>query len=458
MNLKDYKNIYMCGIGGISMSGLAEILKYWGFHVSGSDGMQSKMTDHLISKGINVIIGQKEENVTDEYDLFIYTAAIKKDNPEYMKAESLGIKMIERGEFLGELTKLFKITIGISGTHGKTTTTSMLSCIFLKANLDPSIQVGSLLKQINGNYRVGESDYFIIEACEYCDSFLNFKQHSALITNIDNDHLDYFGNLDNIVESFKKYMDCIDPNGYVAINKDNENAMRVAPFVKSNLVTYSIKTTADVYGTNITYDELGCGEFDLYYKDELLGRVKMSVPGEHNVSNAVGAACLALMYNIDFESIKEGLKDYEGANRRLEYKGEFKGLPVYDDYAHHPTEIEATASAFLKREHNKSWAIFEPHTFSRVYNHKEDFAKVLSVFDNIIIIDIYAAREVNKFGITSDDLVEEVKKYNKNVVHISDYEDIYDYLYENTNDNDIIITLGAGLVTKVGELLVSKEN
>lgn len=458
MNLKDYKNIYMCGIGGISMSGLAEILKYWGFHVSGSDGMQSKMTDHLISKGINVIIGQKEENVTDEYDLFIYTAAIRKDNPEYMKAESLGIKMIERGEFLGELTKLFKTTIGISGTHGKTTTTSMLSCIFLKANLDPSIQVGSLLKQINGNYRVGESDYFIIEACEYCDSFLNFKQHSALITNIDNDHLDYFGNLDNIVESFKKYMDCIDPNGYVAINKDNENAMRVASAVKSNLITYSIKTTADVYANNITYDELGCGEFDLYYKDELLGRVKMSVPGEHNVSNGVGAASLALMYNIDFESIKEGLKDYEGANRRLEYKGEFKGLPVYDDYAHHPTEIEATASAFLKREHNKSWAIFEPHTFSRAYNHKEDFAKVLSVFDNIIIIDIYAAREVNKFGITSDDLVEEVKKYNKNVVHISDYEDIYNYLKENTNDNDIIITLGAGLVTKVSELLVSKNS
>ena len=457
MNLKDYKNIYMCGIGGISMSGLAEILKYWGFNVSGSDGMQSKMTDHLVSKGINVIIGQKSENVTEDIDLFIYTAAIRKDNPEYIKAEELGIKMLERGVFLGELTKLFKTTIGISGTHGKTTTTSMLSCIFLRANLDPSIQVGSLLKQINGNYRVGNSDYFIIEACEYCDSFLNFKQHSALITNIDNDHLDYFGNLDNIVESFKKYMDCIDPEGYVAINLDNEFAMKVAPSVKSNLVTYSIKTTADVYATNITYDELGCGEFDLYHKDTLLGRVHMSVPGEHNVSNATGAASLALMYGIDFESIKEGLHDYEGANRRLEYKGVFKGAPVYDDYAHHPTEIKATASAFLKRNYNKSYAIFEPHTFSRAYNHKDDFAEVLQVFDNIIVIDIYAAREVNKFGITSDDLVEKIKEYNTNVVHISDYEEIYEYLKEKVTNEDIIITLGAGHVTKIAELLVNKH-
>lgn len=458
MDLKNYKRIYMCGIGGISMSGLAEILTSWNFEVSGSDGVQSKITDHLSEKGIKVYIGQKRENLTNEIDLFVYTAAIRKDNPEYIATEELGIPMIERGEFLGELTKLFKTTIGISGTHGKTTTTSFVSCIFLRANTDPSIQVGSLLKQIDGNFRVGKSDYFIIEACEYCDSFLNFKQHSAIITNIDNDHLDYFKTLDNIILSFRKYMDNIDESGFVIINKDDENAMKVCDAVKSKLVTYSIKEKADVYASNIRYDELGNGIFDLYHNDTLLGEIHLSVSGEHMVSNAVAAASLSLMYNIDFESIKLGLKDYEGAARRMEYKGEFKGVPVYDDYAHHPTEIKATASGFLKRTHNKSWAIFEPHTYSRAYEHQDAFAKVLSVFDNIIVTDIYAAREVNTLGVTSDDIVNKIKLINPNVVHISDHNEIKTYLSERVSDNDIIITLGAGYVTKVAELLVTDEN
>ena len=458
MDLKNYKRIYMCGIGGISMSGLAEILKYWNFEVSGSDGIQSKITDHLIEKGINVVIGQKKENITNNIDLFVYTAAIRKDNPEYVAAQEQGIPMIERGEFLGELTKLFKTTIGISGTHGKTTTTSLVSCIFLRANMDPSIQVGSLLKQIDGNFRVGNSDYFIIEACEYCDSFLNFKQHSAIITNIDNDHLDYFKNLDNIILSFKKYMDNIAEDGYVVINKDDENAMKVCDAVKSNLITYSIKDKADVYATNIRYDELGNGIFDLYHNDTLLGEVHLSVPGEHNVSNAVAAAALSLMYNIDFESIKLGLNEYTGASRRLEYKGTLNGAPVYDDYAHHPTEIEATAAGFLKRKHATSWAIFEPHTYSRAYEHKEAFAKVLQVFDNIILTDIYAAREVNTLGIKESDLVESISKYNPRIVHISNHFDIYKYLKENVKEEDIVITLGAGYVTKVAELLVKDED
>ena len=222
-------------------------------------------------------------------------------------------------------------------------------------------------------------------------------------------------------------MDNIDPEGYVVINKDDENAMKVCDAVKSNLITYSIKDKADVYATNIRYDELGNGIFDLYHNDTLLGEVHLSVPGEHNVSNAVAAAALSLMYNIDFESIKLGLNDYTGASRRLEYKGTLNGAPVYDDYAHHPTEIEATAAGFLKRKHATSWAIFEPHTYSRAYEHKEAFAKVLQVFDNIILTDIYAAREVNTLGIKESDLVESISKYNPRIVHISDHNDIYNY-------------------------------
>ncbi len=458
MELRNYKNIYMCGIGGVSMSGIAEILVNWGFNVSGSDGVSSNITKMLENKGIKVIIGQKEENITDDIDLLVYTAAIKEDNPERVAAKEKNIPMIERGEFLGELTKLFKYTIGISGTHGKTTTTSMVSCIFLQAKKDPSIQVGSLLSQLdNNNYRVGKSDFFIIEACEYCDSFLNFKEHCALVTNIDNDHLDYFKNLDNIITSFKKYVSHLPSDGYLVVNKDDDNAMKIVDSTDAKVVTYGINSKAEVEGKNISILDDGCGQFELYQQGELLGTIRLSVPGVHNVSNAVGAAAIALCYGIDFESIRKGLLDYKGASRRLEYKGMFQGAKVYDDYGHHPTEITATVEAIKNTKYNKSWVIFEPHTYSRAFEHKKSFAKALANFDNIILVDIYAAREVNTYGITSDDIVEEIKPLNSNVIHISDYDEIVNYLAERVSDGDLILTLGAGNVTKLATKLTDGD-
>lgn len=454
--LEKGKHIYMMGIGGISMSGIADILVNMGYVVSGSDREDSLIIDKLRNNGIDVKIPQSEENITDDIDFIVYTAAIKEDNPEMIAAKNKKIKMMERGEFLGELTKLFSNTIGVSGTHGKTSTTSMLSCIFLESDYDPSIQVGSILKNIDGNYRVGKGDTFIIEACEYSDSFLSFYQKSAIVLNIDNDHLDYFKNLNGIKKSFNKYVSHLPDDGYLVINNDDINSCDLRKHSKASVFTYGIKNPADYMVTDIKFDKDGCGSFYVLKNIKRLGKVQLSVPGEHNVSNALGAIALADLYNIPFELIKKGLKKYEGASRRLEYKGEFKGAKVYDDYGHHPTEIEATSIAIYKKKHNESWVVFEPHTYSRAFKHKKEFAKTLSEFDHIIITDIYAAREVNNFGVKEEDIIREIKKYGKEAFHISNYDDIKLYLSQYVKKGDLILTLGAGYVTKLSNLLVDK--
>lgn len=456
--LEKGKHIYMMGIGGISMSGIADILVNMGYKVSGSDRMESSVTDKLTSQGIKVLIPQSKDNITKDIDFIVYTAAIKDDNEEMIEAKKNNIPMMERGEFLGEITKLYSNTIGVAGTHGKTSTTSMLSCIFLKGNMDPTIQVGSMLKNINGNYRVGKSDTLIIEACEYCDSYLNFKQKSAIVLNIDNDHLDYFKNLDNIKKSFYEYVSHLPSDGYLVINNDDDNSNHLKEHTKAKVITYGINNQADYMADNIKFNKDGCGIFDVIYDNKNLGTIELSVPGRHNISNALSTVALSMAYGIDFNDIKEGLKDYEGAARRMEYKGEFMGAKVYDDYGHHPTEIEATAKAIHGMEHNETWVIFEPHTYSRAYKHKEAFAKVLSEFDHIIITDIYAARENNTYGIKEEDIIKEIKKYGKEAFHISNYDDIKTYLSEYVNKGDLILTLGAGYVTKLADLLVNKEN
>ena len=454
--LEKGKHIYMMGIGGISMSGIADILVNMGYIVSGSDREESSITEALRGQGINVMIPQNGDNISNNIDFIVYTAAIKEDNPEMIAAREKNIKMMERGEFLGELTKLFPNTIGVAGTHGKTSTTSMLSCIFLESDYDPSIQVGSILKNINGNYRVGKSDTFIIEACEYSDSFLSFYQKSALILNIDNDHLDYFKNLSNIKKSFNKYVSHLPEDGYLVVNSDDRNSKDLVNHTKAKVVTYGINNPADYMATDIKFDKEGYGSFYVIKDLKRLGKIELSVPGEHNVSNALGAVAMADLYGISFDNIRNGLKKYEGASRRIEYKGEFKGAKVYDDYGHHPTEIEATSNAIHKKDYNESWVIFEPHTYSRAYKHKKDFAKSLSDFDHIIITDIYAAREVNTYGIKEDDIVKEIKKYGKEAFHISNYDDIKLYLSQYVNKGDLILTLGAGYVTKLSNMLTNK--
>ena len=455
--LEKNKNIYFMGIGGISMSGIADILKSWGYKVSGSDKVESKIVDKLRQNGIIVKIPQTGSNISDDIDFIVYTAAIKNDNPEMIMAKKKNIPMMERGAFLGEITKLFNDTIGVAGTHGKTSTTSMLSCIFLETNIDPTIQVGSILNNIGGNYRVGKSDTLIIEACEYSDSYLSFEQRSAIVLDIDNDHLDYFKNLDNIKKSFYEYVSHLPSNGYLIMNNDDENSKELEKHTKANVITYGIKNKAMFVANNISFNDDGCAYFDVLYSGKILGNIVLSVPGEHNISNALAAIALSYMYGISFDDIKNGLSKYMGASRRMEYKGDFNGAKVYDDYGHHPTEIEVTAKAILKKEHKNSFVIFEPHTYSRVYRHKKDFARALREFDNIIITDIYAAREKNEYGVEEEDIINELKKLDKVAIHISDYDDIINYLESKVGKGDIILTLGAGNVTKLADMITNKN-
>lgn len=454
-SLITYKSIYFIGIGGVSMSGIAHTLKHFGFNVSGSDATDSDTIQNLISCGIPVSIGHNLENIKN-FDLVVYTAAISKDDPELVMAHKLNIPTMERAVFLGLLTKCFDDTITISGTHGKTTTTSMISLCFLKANLNPSIQVGAYLKNISGNYTVGTSDYFILEACEYVESFLHFFPKSAIVLNIDNDHLDYFKNIDNIQNAFTKYVKLLPSNGLLVINADDNRCLSLIDYIKAKVITYGINNSnADFIAKNIVFDDNGFPEFDVYTKSEFYCHIKLSVPGKHNVLNSLACIAMCSYYNIDSEIIKSALLEFTGANRRMEFKGKFNNnVSVFDDYAHHPTEINATALALKNKKFNKSWAVFQPHTYSRTKNLLEDFAKVLMNFDNVIITDIYAAREKNTYNVSSRDLADKLRSLGGNVNYISDFNDIVNYLKENVGDNDVVLTIGAGTVTEIGTMLI----
>lgn len=456
-DLKPYKHIHLIGIGGVSMSGIAEILHACGFIVTGSDASQSENTDRLIKNHIPVKIGHDLENL-EKANLVVFSAAIKKDDVELVRAKELNIPMIERGTFLGILTKSFKNTICVSGTHGKTTTTSMISLCFLQAGRDPSIQVGAYLKQLDANYRVGKSDYFIIEACEYVESYLKLFPKVEVILNIDNDHLDYFGSLENIVTSFSNYIKLIPDDGLLVINWDDDNCRKIAKYTNAKVLTYGIKNeNANFVARNIVFNNNGFPTFDVYYNNTFYKTITLSIPGMHNVMNAL--ACIAVCYNygLEREDIKNALLKYTGAHRRFEYKGSFNDVNVYDDYGHHPTEIIATSNALKQKKYNKSWVIFQPHTYSRTKNLLNDFAKALINFDNIIVTDIYAARESNTYNISSKDLVDRITSLGRKALYIQDFDKIVKYVKENAKPGDIVLTLGAGTVTNIGPMLVEQE-
>ena len=456
-DLKPYKHIHLIGIGGVSMSGIAEILHSCGFIVTGSDTAQSENTDRLLKKHIPVKIGHDLEGL-EKSNLVVYSAAIKKDDVELIRAKELNIPTIERGTFLGILTKAFKNTICISGTHGKTTTTSMVALCFLEAGKDPSIQVGAYLKQLDSNYRVGKSDYFIIEACEYVESYLKLFPKAEVILNIDNDHLDYFGSLENIVTSFSNYVKLIPENGLLVINFDDENCRKIAKYTNAKVLTYGIKNeNANFVARNINFNNNGFPTFDVYYNNNFFKTITLSIPGIHNVMNAL--ACIAVCYNygLEREDIKNALLKYTGAHRRFEFKGSFNDVNVYDDYGHHPTEIIATAQALKQKKFNQSWVIFQPHTYSRTKNLLNDFANALINFDNIIVTDIYAARETNTYNISSKDLVDKITSLGRKALYIQDFNEIVKYVKENAKSGDIVLTLGAGTVTNIGPMLVDQE-
>ncbi len=457
-SLNKYKNIYMIGIGGVSMSGLAEHLSHFDFKISGSDAKESDNTKHLKTLGIQVEIGHHPEKMAQS-DLVVYTAAIPINDPEFLYAKENNIKMMERSEFLGELTKSYKECICVSGTHGKTTTTSMISSVFLEANLDPTISVGAYLKNINGNNRTGQSDYFILEACEYVDSFLKFYPNTEIILNIDNDHLDYFKNIENIKKSFNLFINRMDNNGMLIANSDDENTKELIGQNKEkrNIITYGIKSEADFKATEINQNNEGQLSFKVLKNNEMYEEFTLKVHGQHNILNALATIATCDYYKIDKKYIKSGIESFTGANRRFEKIGEYKGIPVYDDYAHHPTEINATYHCSEEMKKNQTWAIFEPHTYSRTEEHLEEFAKVLSQFDHILLAEIYAAREENSHNISSKQLEELIKKDNPNCLYLENYDKIIDYLKKHVKKDDLIITIGAGTINKVGYALIEKN-
>ncbi len=455
IDLKKYNHIHLIGIGGISMSAIAETLKNWGYMVTGSDIARSKITDNLNSHNIATTIGHDLNN-SQKADLIIYSAAISEQDPEILIAKKNNIPIVGRGEFVGYLTKMYKETICISGTHGKTTTTSMISLCFINAEKDPTIEVGAILNSIGGNYRIGNSDYFILEACEYKANFLKFFPKTEIILNIDNDHLDYYKNFDNIIKTFNEFALLLNENCLLVTNADDINCYNLKNIVKSKFISYGIdNSNADFIAKNIYYNDDGFPKFDVYKNNNFYTTVELSVAGKHNILNALACIAVCDYYQISKDIISKSLKQFTGAGRRLEFKGKLQNnVSIFDDYAHHPTEIMATANAIKNKKYNKSWVIFQPHTYSRTKLLLNDFANSLSEFDNIIIVDIYAAREENIYNISSKDLVEIINSKGKKALYIPNFDEVVSYIKNNTSENDIVITLGAGTVTEIGTMLL----
>ena len=446
--------VHFIGIGGISMSGLAGILKNAGFSVSGSDRGVSDVTGMLEDEGIRCMIGQRSGNITEDIDLVVYTAAIKEDNPELVRAKELGIPVMTRAQLLGQIMKNYETSIAVSGTHGKTTTTSMLASVLLQNNADPTISVGGMLPSIGGNIRIGHSGCFVTEACEYTNSFLSFFPTISIILNIDSDHLDFFKDIDDIRHSFKRFADLLPEDGLLVINAGIEKREDIIKDVKCPVVTVSMTAPADYTAENISYDEKGCACFDVIFKGQKLTEVKLGVPGSHNVENALAVIAVCDHLDIPAADISEGLNSYTGTDRRFQYKGKIGNVTIIDDYAHHPTEIKATLAAAANYPHKKLWVVFQPHTYSRTKALFDDFAKALTAADEVVLADIYAAREKDDLGVSSAGLCEAVKSYGTNARYFGSFDEIENFILQNCSPGDLLITMGAGDIVKVADSLL----
>lgn len=449
-------HVHFIGIGGISMSGLAEILLSRKFPVSGSDSHESALTDQLASQGAVIHYPQRTENITDDIDVVVYTAAIHPDNPEFRAAQEKNLPMLTRAQLLGEIMRNYKEAINVSGTHGKTTTTSMITEILLEAHKDPTVSVGGMLKDIGGNIRVGGQETFVVEACEYTNSFLSFFPTIEVILNVEADHLDFFKDIDDIRHSFKLFAEKLPEDGLLVINKDIKHSEYFTQELKCRVVTFGHEKDADYTANFISYDKFAHPSYTLFYKGEELAKVELGVTGEHNIYNSLAAIAVARSLDIPMEVILRGLKRFTGTDRRFQKKGSVNGFTIIDDYAHHPQEIAATIEAAKKYPHRKLWIVFQPHTYSRTAALLDDFAGALSQADEIVLADIYAAREKNTIGISSDDLRKHMLEQNTNVYYIPKFEDIEDFLLQHVEEGDVLITMGAGDIYKVGDDLLKQ--
>lgn len=433
------------------MSSLAKVMHSRGVLVSGSDSSPSSYTKELEDLGIKVAYKHDPENINGA-DLVVYTAAISKDNPEYMAAEK-NTEMAERSVFLGELMRAYKFPCCIAGTHGKTTTTSMAGIMVTDAGLDPTVMVGGVVKELNGNLRIGKSDNFVTESCEYVESFLKFHPETAIILNVDEDHLDYFTGIDHIISAFHKFCLLVPENGLVIANGDDKNTMEAVKNINAPVVTFGLDAKNDYYAENIRFNEAGCATYTAMHKGKTLGEISLSVQGTHNVLNSLSVIIYGLKLNIPFNSIAKSLNSFKGSVRRFEYKGEYNGAVLIDDYAHHPTEIKATMQSAQNYHGRKITVVFQSHTYTRTKALLKEFSESFDPADEIIVTDIYAAREKDLGQVHAKDLVDLLQKRGKNAKYISDFEDIASYLKEIASPDRLIITIGAGNVFKVLDLL-----
>ena len=454
IDFKKPLHVHFIGIGGISMSGLAEILLGEHFTISGSDSKPSTLTERLVSLGATIFYPQKASNIINGIDVVVYTAAIHEDNPEFAEAKRQNLPMLSRAELLGQLMTNYETPIAISGTHGKTTTTSMLSHILLEADTDPTISVGGILNAIGGNIRVGGSDIFVTEACEYTNSFLNFLPKISVILNVEEDHMDFFKDIDDIRCSFHRFASILPKDGTLVINKNIEHLESITDNLECKVITYSEISDADYAASNITFDALGNASFDLIRYGEFVDRIQLSVAGNHNVSNALSTIAVADLLQIPMETIKKGIFSFGGTVRRFQYKGERNGFTIIDDYAHHPTEIRATLTSARNYPHKDIWCIFQPHTYTRTKAFFHEFAEALSLADHVILADIYAARETDTLGMSSEALAEEIKKLGTDAYYLPSFEAIENFVLEKVIHGDVLITMGAGDVVNIGDSLL----
>lgn len=445
--------IHFIGIGGISMSSLAEILLHAGFLVTGSDNQESPLTQRLQQLGATIYIGQSSEHISKQTELVIYTAAIHSDNPELMQATRMNLPVLSRAELLGQMMEHYPSSIAVAGTHGKTTTTSMISQILIEANTDPTISIGGILNLINDNTRIGKSDYFVIESCEYTNSFFHFFPKYSVILNIEEDHLDFFKDLQDIRHSFMHYISNTKEDGVVIMNSEIEQIEELSSQTNALILKFGFLDSDDYQAREIRFEH-DCTYFQLWIKGEYSRTIQLSLPGQHNVSNALAAIACAHSAGVSLDNISESLSHCSGARRRFERKGVFQGATVIDDYAHHPTEIKAALAAARKLNPSRLICVFQPHTYTRTAAFMDDFASALSDSDLVILPDIYAARETDTLGISSNDLCQKLVKKGTQALYIPSFHEIETFLKKNCVNGDLLITMGAGNVVNIGDHLL----
>ena len=461
LDITKYKHVHCIGIGGIGLSAVAEILKSQGYEVSGSDMKEGDVTKRLQDQGITVYIGHDAEHIKGA-DIVVYSAAVSPENPEILAAKENNIPVVTRAEALGALMSEYGVSIAVAGTHGKTTTTSMVSLILEKAGTDPTILIGGNLPQFHGNAKIGHSKYFVTEACEYMDSFLSLRPEIEIILNIDSDHLDYFKDIDHIVQSFDKFAQLVPENGFIVAYDANPFVANIIQNINDErIITFGFSAGSTYSARNIKFDSNGYPEFDVVKSGDSLSHVHLRIPGEHNIANSLAAFAACHTLGVDPAVITEVLDDFRGTERRFDVIGTTSnGVKIIDDYAHHPTEIKATLKAAKNMPHNRLWCLFQPHTYTRTLALFDEFTKAFGDADVLCMAEIYAAREKNIYKISSRELVREIRKAQpeKEAYYFRTLEEIAEFVGNNAMPGDTVITMGAGDISKVADMLMKRED